>query len=658
MIATGRCPFVFCIITSCALAAHAGLVAHYDFENGANDSSGNHLNGRLANGAAIVVDSERGQVLDLNGTRSYVDCGNASAFNITGRITVAAWLKIDTVPTSWTTIVAKGDSAWRLSTFQDARQFHFGITGAPDWHSVDGNRQVAADQWHHVCGTYDGAQMRLYVDGVLDAIKGYRGGISTNNFRVYIGENAEVTGRRWDGRIDEVRLYNHALTTAEVAALATAAEEDDGNDDDPNDGPGPWGRLANPGFQAQTIKATLFFPGQARDGTRAYECNAGPNLFLYTIHPSDERHLDWATSAANRTFVIDQMTDAGLNLIAMSSWGEDFLPCSTAWTPSAPMQCSPQAHDELFAAVTDKPMLIMPFIESRGDWAMRDEFPTIDGQVAPGTVSQIVNLIERYLDDHRHPEWANQWAQVYNRQGEARYAVALIHASANRLSAYNHAGFAAGFDRMAEAVLQRTGVRVGFFIDALPPDTYAPGAFRPSWQSTALFLKGQDSILGIMCFIPEVWVGASNETTLISWKRRFSSGWASTGIPFLMDVSPGYDAHIVFPGSVKYGLSLTWMNALTQMVCEFGHDGFVYNSWNGYTEGMAAVDLQEFGDVFYQWLGTMACTYAAETRRDQDRCGPQLPDAQDLQSKSRGPGRYGPASRPGKRLGPDAAQPR
>ncbi len=385
-----------------------------------------------------------------------------------------------------------------------------------------------------------------------------------------------------------------------------------------------WGRLANPDFDSYNIKTTLFFSGQAKDGTNPYECTPGSNLFLYTVHPTDSRHLNWATSPDNRTFVMDQMIAAGINVIAMSSWGEDFLPCTTAWAPWAPMQCSPSSHDELFAAAVGKRILIMPFIESRADWTFRGEFPTWDSTVAPGTVSQIINFINRYLKNASHPEWATKWARVYNRDGQPRYAVAIIHASSDRLGASDHAAYADGFDSVADEVFNETGVHVGFFIDALPPGTYAPGVFKPSSKTTAPFLENQSSILGIMCFIPEVWVGSSDEAVLIDWKRNFSTGWADTGIPFLMDVSPGYDAHIVFPGSVLYGLNITWTRALTEMVDDFGQDGLVYNSWNGYTEGMAAVDLEKFGDYFYNWLGMLTCKYPPETCKDIIRCGREL----------------------------------
>ena len=368
--------------------------------------------------------------------------------------------------------------------------------------------------------------------------------------------------------------------------------------------PGEWGRLANPGFWDARIKTTLFFPGQARDGSSRYGCSPVPNMGLYTVHPVDARHLAWSESVANRDFALDQMVEAGLNVVSMSSWGEGFLPCGVGWSQIAPMQTSPGSHDELFAAAVDKPLLIVPFIESRNDWAFRDEFPHwTDGRVAPGTVSQINNLIDRYLKNAAHPEWADQWAQVYDRNGEPRYAVTIIHASSNRLGTNGHTDFAAGFDLVAAEVWKATGIKIGFFIDPLPPSSNAPGVFKPNPEKTGPALLEIDSILGIQSFIPEIWVsGSPDDAQLMTWKRDFSQRWSSTGVPFLMDISPGYDASIVFPGSITYGFTQEWRDALAGLVVDFGQDGLVFNSWNGYTEGMVAVPTHEYGDTFYRWL--------------------------------------------------------
>ena len=371
--------------------------------------------------------------------------------------------------------------------------------------------------------------------------------------------------------------------------------------------PGIWGRLANPGFHNQKIKTTLFFSGQAKDGSQFYECNPGLNIGLFTVYPIDPHHLNWSANPTNRDFALGSMVAAGLNTVSMSSWGEDFLPCTTAWAISAPMQTAPGSHDELFEAAGNHDLVIIPFIESRGDWAFRHEFPTtIEGDVAPGTVSQIVNLIERYLQNPEHPEWASRWAVVWDQSRQPRYAVTLIHASSDRITPTAHASYAQGFDLIADEVFNQTGVRVGFFIDPLPPNSNAPGVYKPSPEGAGPELLKTDSILGIQSFIPEIWLpGGPTDMQLLGYKDDYSQRWSQTGVPFLMDVSPGYDAHLVFPGSIYYGFTLQWQNVLTEMVKLYGEDGLVFNSWNGYTEGMAAVPTMQHGNQYFYWLQTL-----------------------------------------------------
>jgi hypothetical protein len=371
-----------------------------------------------------------------------------------------------------------------------------------------------------------------------------------------------------------------------------------------------WGRLANPPFANERIRTTLFFSGQASDGSNPYGIAdpPGSRLFLYTAHPADDRHLRWSESAANRDFALSQMVSAGINVVTMSSWGESFLDSRPRppWAVYAPMQTSPGSHDELFTAAVGKPLLVTPFIESRGDWNLRNEFPSTQGSVAPGAVSQVVDLVNRYLTNSSHPEWADQWTRVYDRDGQERYAVVFIHASSNQLGPDDHAAYAQGFDTMAEEVFARTGVKVGFFLDVLPRNSFAPGDFKPTPEQTGPELFAKDSILGLQNFIPEIWAGVPNEAARLDWKRDFSSRWAATGIPFLMDVAPGYDAHIVFPGSPQYGHNQAWLDGLTAQVQDFGQDGLVFNSWNGYTEAMQAVATSEYGDAYYQWLRALS----------------------------------------------------
>ena len=151
----------------------------------------------------------------------YVRIPNESNFDMINEITVAAWVNIDVVDKDWQAVIAKGDSAWRLSTHGSQRKFHFSVTGPPNYAAVDGSVSVPTHEWHHVCGTYDKANIRLYIDGMEDPAgpTAYSGGITTNDFDVFIGENVEKTGRYWKGLIDDVRIFNYALRPGEVAQL-------------------------------------------------------------------------------------------------------------------------------------------------------------------------------------------------------------------------------------------------------------------------------------------------------------------------------------------------------------------------------------------------------------------------------------------------------
>ena len=212
-----------------------GMVAYYAMEGDATDSSGNGLDGTIEaieSGDAAFVAGVDGMAIDLlpseNGTKGpYVNCGADPLFDLTDAITVGAWANFRSVPDEWRAIVAKGDSAWRIGNVGATTALHFGFCGygsRPTTHGIDGVTEVGLDSWHYVCGTYDitdGA--KLYVDGVLDVEVADTAGIALNTFDVTIGANMEDTGwkpyRLFDGQIDEVRIYNRALSADEVLDL-------------------------------------------------------------------------------------------------------------------------------------------------------------------------------------------------------------------------------------------------------------------------------------------------------------------------------------------------------------------------------------------------------------------------------------------------------
>src|SRR5207245_7665367 len=85
---------------------------------------------------------------------------------------------------------------------------------APDSY-LRGTSTPALNSWTHVAATYDGATLRIYANGVLQASKAVSGAITTSTGALRIGGDS-VWGEWFAGLIDDVRVYNRALTATEL----------------------------------------------------------------------------------------------------------------------------------------------------------------------------------------------------------------------------------------------------------------------------------------------------------------------------------------------------------------------------------------------------------------------------------------------------------
>ena len=208
----------------------AGLIGWWklDETNGREvaDSSGNGNIGKILSGMPRWQ-SSGGKIdgaLLFDGKGDYVHLANESNFDFTGEVTVTAWIKVNQFDKEWQTIVAKGDSAWRVQRHQGTAAMEFACTGlqvpsGSPYGGLYGNKAVNDAKWHYVAGVYDGEKMYIYIDGVVDVSQPASGAIATNDHPVFIGENAEMTGRFWNGLIDDVRVYNYALSKGRITAL-------------------------------------------------------------------------------------------------------------------------------------------------------------------------------------------------------------------------------------------------------------------------------------------------------------------------------------------------------------------------------------------------------------------------------------------------------
>ena len=213
--------------TATTSAAPSGLVAAYAFSEGSGttvaDLSGNNLTGTIQ-GATWTTGGMYGSALSFNGTTSYVDLGNPTQLQLTSSMTIEAWVKAAANPADDGQIVAKANnnSGWQLKTTPDTGPQTFGIAVSG---SSTGNTQRystttrALNTWYHVAGVYDATAKTLstYVNGVLSN-GSLVGTIPASQFNSTVNANIgrRTNGYYFNGVIDEVRIYNRALSVAEI----------------------------------------------------------------------------------------------------------------------------------------------------------------------------------------------------------------------------------------------------------------------------------------------------------------------------------------------------------------------------------------------------------------------------------------------------------
>ena len=205
-----------------ALAAGAsGLVAAYGFEEGTGstlaDASGLGNVGTIS-AATWVTAGRFGKALSFNGTSSLVTVNDVPALDLTTAMTLEAWVR-PSVSASWRSVLLKeraGGLAYGLyASNASSRPAGFIRTTADI--DATATTAIALNAWTHLAASYDGATLRLYVNGSQTVSRATSGSVATSTNPLRLGGNT-IWGEYFAGTIDEVRIYNRALTAAEVQA--------------------------------------------------------------------------------------------------------------------------------------------------------------------------------------------------------------------------------------------------------------------------------------------------------------------------------------------------------------------------------------------------------------------------------------------------------
>ena len=226
-------------------SVNSGLVAHLAFDEGTGTEASNSasderafLVGALYNDVTWT-DGKTGKGINFSGDYGSVGISHNDAVDITDTITLSAWIKADTIDDG-DGIINKGyryDYAYGMNLTAGGNLVF--KTSSGEWQS---NSQINTGQWHHVAVSYDGSEIKFYIDGQEDSnvISTNITLTSTPDNLVSIGHDNEINGgsavwNYFDGIIDDPRIHNRALSATEIAELASLESDlgvvgEDGND--------------------------------------------------------------------------------------------------------------------------------------------------------------------------------------------------------------------------------------------------------------------------------------------------------------------------------------------------------------------------------------------------------------------------------------------
>ncbi len=216
------------VFASVCTAAPPGMVAWWPGEGNADDIRGEN-NGTLQ-GSPTFPAGEVGQAFGLNGSNQYVSIPDSPSLQLTN-LTIDAWVN----PTDLTqdrAILIKSalatlgnDFAYGLRVLSDGHAEGRITDAGGAFASVVSTSVLSTNQFQHIALTYDGAALKLYVNGVLDATTATNLTPVQNTNPVSIGAWQSVSAgviQYWFGRIDEVELFSRALDITEIQAIFDA----------------------------------------------------------------------------------------------------------------------------------------------------------------------------------------------------------------------------------------------------------------------------------------------------------------------------------------------------------------------------------------------------------------------------------------------------
>jgi regulation of enolase protein 1 (concanavalin A-like superfamily) len=327
------------LVLGLAQITMAGQLGYWAFDEGSGttvkDSSGKGNAGTLM-GGATWADGKFGKAVKLDGVDDYVQVAHNANLCVTGEVTVSVWVYAERTDgpaaSGYQGIVAKGNAPRSYSLYTTAAgPLHFSTGPSGAYIGTTSSTPLPTKQWVHVAVKVEGGQHKYFINGVAAGV----GGAGTvlpgagDTSPVVIGRTAEGASRSFQGMIDDVRIYDLALTDQQILDLF-------------NNKPPVWPKAINPtpANGAQGVSSPLFqwTPG---DGALFHDVYVGTTPELAEadkagMHLPFTMYYHVAGLQAGTTYYwrVDE-TAADGTIATGDVWSFKVTP-ATAWIPGPP----------------------------------------------------------------------------------------------------------------------------------------------------------------------------------------------------------------------------------------------------------------------------------------------------------------------------------
>jgi len=186
-----------------------GLVSYFNFDDNLKDQLGNTPDGTNYGDATFTV-GKAGKAITLNGTNQYVEFGRKTYKN-GNNISIALWLNRSTTPSTGIYFVVCSD--FGVFTTDVTAGLAISIPG-----TNNAKGAITQNKWIHLVGTYDGTNIKAYINGELVETKNHPGVIFDADRTLTIGS---FNSGYWGGSVDDLFIYKKVLSQGEINQLYT-----------------------------------------------------------------------------------------------------------------------------------------------------------------------------------------------------------------------------------------------------------------------------------------------------------------------------------------------------------------------------------------------------------------------------------------------------